>query len=1728
MKGKLAIVCLLLFVLCSLSTVCAENINDTQISQTDITDTLEVTSDPVLGDDSSELKNIINGAPEWSTVKLNKSYVLKDYYVPIDKSLTVDGRGNSIDCRKNIITSSSGEITLKNLKIINSESINGAIKIYGSAKFNFINCTFTNNKATNYGGAIYNDVVETLTIKDCKFTGNGAVYMGGAIYSKGDIIIENSIFENNKGASDGAAVYGEKRIEVSNSVFKSNTAESKLSSYGGAINSKKDLLVYNCTFTDNSAHEGGAIFGHSDVIIENSQFINNYANEGGAVKTTNDNHVFIEKSTFKGNSANSGHGGAIYSNKWVHIGNSVFELNTAKNKGGAIKTDYIQFSGKNSFVNNSAKDHGGAIYTETIGSENTNLIFKANHADADFGGAIYINKKSGNIKFISSEFTANHANAGDGGAVYSDSGSTNLEFYNCTFTSNYATGGKEKRYGGAVRSAGSVKVDNCTFKDNWAENYGGAIYTSTLSELKNSVFISNQVRNGGTRNGGAIYVNNACTMTVIGNYFERNGGGSRGGAIYTDSKNTHLKLTNNAFRDNSASDQGVSVFNSGYYDDVSNNWWGANGAKIDNQLKEYHTIGSNTNKYDSKPLTVSITGDKNVYKGVKTTVKVSFTGNVAYYVLQNLTFTSNKNGTFITKKINSDSLELIYVPNEVGVHKFDFTIHSQKLSYEINASYISVYGYDIKKTYGDDQLYSALFMDKNGKYLAKGTKVTFNVNNTNYIGEVSDEYGAAILYANLNPGVYTVKAINNVTGQSYTNKITVNKRNSTYDIYDPYIIKVNAPANQTVNFKIGDKTFKGTTSAEGLAYFLLNVTAGKYTVETTYAGKTIKEEITVTNKYAVLDLGLNGTSYGALLPVYANETFKKVSNATMYSVIGENTYRYVMGTGEAFILYNVTVSNSDELTKVLRKMSGKDYKADVTIINLKKNTYKVTENFWRDSEWYYLIHLTHGSLIIHGNGSTIVDDYKHNFMSLEPNTKVMVDNLEFKKFYRVFANAGEVYSESCTYTENNAKFWATETPGSVIYNKDKATFKNCIFNGNDNSGSNMFKKGGVLYADTNSLTNFIKCSFKTKDDDIRALGKSMIVLYDDDFNTYNHIRDNSFLDENSSFSVRTLRTLSEDYTLDRNYNSVAGVMEMANWLETRNNVTLFNFTLSKGEYTIKADDLKEFRNKNEWRSAYFTLAVITPVWDRSLLDIAAVPVIINGNGATIKLTENSASDDYHFAYVPNYGSLTLINMTLVGFNTAILNYGTFTAINCTFKDNIMHHKIKNGDYGGAIRNFGNVYCYDSIFKDNGANKGGAYYSLGKSANGVFYNCQFSGNVIKSNWVWNNNKKNDFDIEDLSIVRLVNCKGYSSATINTENGGLYMVRESLNNTVYNAVVDNMASLMRVSKIVNGNTRYDVLNITLLKGDYHAVPNSQSLFTPDYGLLILNGAGARIFVQNPSDDDTTQFMKTANRAKVQINGLTIEGFNIAIENKGLLTITNTTFNKNKVDYKYKSDYGGAIVNNGVLNVLNCTFTGNYAKYGGAIYNTGTAKVIMSIFSDNTGYSSVPDLKTKIDIYNNDGSLEDVVIFGKLHNNYEKHPMASWRKDLLESGFTLLTVAATAGAGWGITASLSTAFAPIIATGVNAVIGGILGGGYGLMYAADHQDYSNFWGDVLKGVGKGLQFSPFGGAISGMFKASSATYITIGLNHLISKTLSKSVAFGQSKVKEYQKENKIVYFS
>ena len=162
-----------------------------------------------------------------------------------------------------------------------------------------------------------------------------------------------------------------------------------------------------------------------------------------------------------------------------------------------------------------------------------------------------------------------------------------------------------------------------------------------------------------------------------------------------------------------------------------------------------------------------------------------------------------------------------------------------------------------------------------------------------------------------------------------------------------------------VTFTVNDDEFTSEI-INGYAALELDFGPGEYVITTSYKGQIITEKIIISNHYSQVISHLNGTTYGALLPIYNNEIFIKSGNVS-YSEIGEDRYRYVLPSNKSFIVYNVTVSDSEDLTDVLMEMSRDDYQVDVTIINLEKNTYRVSEKIWKDGEWNYLIHLTHGS-----------------------------------------------------------------------------------------------------------------------------------------------------------------------------------------------------------------------------------------------------------------------------------------------------------------------------------------------------------------------------------------------------------------------------------------------------------------------------------------------------------------------------------------------------------------------------------------------------------------------------------------------------------------------------------------------------------------------------------------------------------------------------------------------
>ena len=1018
MKLKIPVALVFLLVLFSISFVGASDLNSDfrgidsdQIQISDSSNIEESIDDGILGsqehlDDLNnqesvdevysdgapstflDLENQVNATEEGGVLCLTSDYVATGKnFVAVNKVITIDGQGHTIDCANNnayAFCSEKGEVTLKNLIIKNSANNftknGGALFIAWTAEWTLINCTFENNLAQEYDGAIYHMSSGTLTIINSTFKNNKAQEEdGGAIFSKGDLVIEGSYFEGNSALVDGGAIYCTKTLEVTDTEFVNNKAfGAKVHKcYGGAICAKDYIMVDSCNFSNNIAENyGGAIYAHKELNLIASNFTQNSAKEGGAIYGGG-SRVIVEGCSFIKNSANSSRAGAIYANEWLYVGRSIFENNTSQGKCGAIYSDYIQFDGESKFIANSAKSHGGAIYTCKIANKVTNLIFDGNHANDDFGGAIYINDVCHNVSFHSCVFKNNYAQAGDGGAIHSDSSFTDLTLYDCTFINNHATGGVKKRYGGAICSFGTVNVNNCTFNDNWAQNYGGAIYSYNTVNCYNSHFKANKVYvdGGGSiyteklgvvkdstfesgyseGDGGAIYVNGYADkhFQIHHSYFKNNHAKGRGGAIYTDQSASHLDLYNNAFIGNIADDQGDDVFVSGEYSKLQNNWWGTNNPSFNSQkLMEYKVFGSNKKHSDSNYISSSLSGKSDGVNYLPVHLKISFTYDVPSYLANDVLFSSDKDGAFSITAVNSKSFEFDYIPNDAGSHKITVKINSQVLTYNLNIQKTSVFGEDFVKIYGKGDVYSAVFLDSEDNFLPIGTIVQFDLNGTKYLSHVKDN-GVAKLYANLEPGEYTVKAINTVTGESFSNQITVLPAvsNATFNINDTYKIKFlvsdNESAKGIVTFSIDGKNHTSNITEHGWALLRLDVAPGNYTVTASYQNISVKDKITVINQYSKLIDHLNGTSYGSLLPIYNNESFMELENVT-YSVIGENTYRYILPSLQSFILYNVTVSNSAELTNVLRKMSKRDYNVDVTVINLKKGTYTISESFWHD------------------------------------------------------------------------------------------------------------------------------------------------------------------------------------------------------------------------------------------------------------------------------------------------------------------------------------------------------------------------------------------------------------------------------------------------------------------------------------------------------------------------------------------------------------------------------------------------------------------------------------------------------------------------------------------------------------------------------------------------------------------------------------------------------------
>ena len=285
--------------------------------------------------------------------------------------------------------------------------------VYAFLKVN--NSHFVNNSCHNWKGGAIAMASSSFEVSHTMFSSNYALG-GSSLYVDGSNGTIDACHLVNNTAVCGALNTYNTQLYVTNSVFQDNIANDSDSNIvdcqrgsGGAINIEggvKNVLVSNCTFSNNSADAGGALYVSSyqgSIEIANTSFISNTAEvAGGAIYCFDSKFVYLNKGGYSVNNyavslRGSGHGGfAFLSSCSLTVIHDYDMISNIATKGGAIYAEsgsFINMLNNTKFVNNHALYDGGALYLANSGigipQSPVHTVFSSNIA-AGNGGAVYV------------------------------------------------------------------------------------------------------------------------------------------------------------------------------------------------------------------------------------------------------------------------------------------------------------------------------------------------------------------------------------------------------------------------------------------------------------------------------------------------------------------------------------------------------------------------------------------------------------------------------------------------------------------------------------------------------------------------------------------------------------------------------------------------------------------------------------------------------------------------------------------------------------------------------------------------------------------------------------------------------------------------------------------------------------------------------------------------------------------------------------------------------------------------------------------------------------------------------------------------------------------------------------------------------------------------------------------------------------------------------------------
>ncbi|MCP5096050.1 MAG: hypothetical protein GY943_10890 [Chloroflexi bacterium] len=437
---------------------------------------------------------------------------------------------------ENYSYNATATVTITNTSIIsgNIGIVGGGVanySYYGAANITINNSTISGNNAVSPGGGIYNggNTGTTITVQNNSTISNNESYnaVGGGIfnygYTTGDIIIDNSIINDNMAAYGGGGIYNRAITDASLTIQINAEIRDNIVSSGSM---QMDKITNHA---DNTNHHSGNSSQTEDrrwATIETSVVSGDTRPRGGYWESNKDiDNPIITRVEDDGIGAGYGGGLANYSETGIA---------TMTIQDGAVIRDNVTAEGR-----------GGGAWNFSYNGDASTQVEQSTITDNSSyltSGGIENWSRYGNasLNIDASTISGNDTDlVGGGVANYSNGGTATTLITNTTIANNLANEYGGGIYNGANDSPALLTIENSTISGNSAQVNGGGIYNISLGVGGATSTIHNSTISGNTAvNGGGIYNPNGTTtnlthVTIYNNEATGNGGGiaNAGGTV---------------------------------------------------------------------------------------------------------------------------------------------------------------------------------------------------------------------------------------------------------------------------------------------------------------------------------------------------------------------------------------------------------------------------------------------------------------------------------------------------------------------------------------------------------------------------------------------------------------------------------------------------------------------------------------------------------------------------------------------------------------------------------------------------------------------------------------------------------------------------------------------------------------------------------------------------------------------------------------------------------------------------------------------------------------------------------------------------------------------------------------------------------------------------------------------------------------------------------------------